>query len=81
MLVRKASGFGSLFTGEFYLSAKHSLAAAVPIIVAWLHERYGRTVKIKVGDVEVEGRTAAEVKVLLDHAQAFKRENEPKKII
>lgn len=47
---------------------------------AWLHARYGRRVRVKVGDLEAEAQTPEEVEKLLSKAQEIQQRNEPKKI-
>jgi hypothetical protein len=42
---------------------------------AWVTARYGRKVRLKIGDVEAEGRTVAEIETLLQKAADF-RESE-----
>ncbi|MFL9936924.1 hypothetical protein P0D88_50130 [Paraburkholderia sp. RL18-103-BIB-C] len=39
---------------------------------AWITARYGRKVRLKIGDVEVEARSIEEVDQLLQRARAFK---------
>lgn len=49
------------------------------ILVAWLQGRAGRKVRLKVGDVEAEARTAGEVERLLTKAMEMQRaKDEPK---
>ncbi|WP_091715193.1 hypothetical protein [Methylobacterium phyllostachyos] len=49
------------------------------ILVAWLQGRAGRKVRLKVGDVEAEARTADEVERLLNKAAEMQRaKDEPK---
>jgi hypothetical protein len=50
------------------------------IVAAWLHGRYGRRAKLKVGDTEAEASTPQEVKELFKQAEAFKQATEPKRI-
>lgn len=81
MFMRKAVGFGSLYTGEFYISAAKILGP--PIIAAvggWLAGRNGRKVRVKVGDIEAEANTMQQIEVLLERAQKLKQDNEPKRI-
>jgi hypothetical protein len=42
------------------------LAAAIG---AWLHARYGRKVRLKIGEVEAEAQTVEEVEKPLDRAE------------
>jgi len=53
------------------------LSAAVG---AWLHARYGRKVRLKIGEVEAEAQTVAEVETLLKRAAEFQQGNQSKLI-
>ena len=53
---------------------------ATTTLGAWLRNRYGRKVRIKVGDIEAEASTAEEIDQLLLRAQALKQAIEPKRI-
>jgi hypothetical protein len=44
------------------------------ILVAWVQGRSGRKVRLKIGDVEAEARTAEEVEGLLQKAKKFQEE-------
>jgi len=48
------------------------IAAAAAICGAWVQARFGRKVKIKIGDVEAEGRSVEEIEDLLKRAVAFR---------
>ena len=39
---------------------------------AWIQARYGRKVRLKVGDVEAEGRSVEEVEALLEMARTYR---------
>ena len=64
MFIQEGVSASSFLTGGFTI-AKAIGTSALPIIVAWLHGRYGRKVRLKVGDVEVEARTVNEIEKLL----------------
>ena len=49
-----------------------SIPAATALIGAWLQARFGRKVRVKVGDVEVEAATPQEVEKLLERAKAYR---------
>jgi hypothetical protein len=69
--------------GEIEGLLKAATTLTVPLataVGAWLHARYGRKARIKIGDIEVEAQTGKEVEQLLERAQDFKNRNEPKKI-
>jgi hypothetical protein len=59
-----------------YIAVSSAAALAAPVIVAWLHGRHGRKVKLKVGDTEIEASTAKEVENLLKVAGQYKRGSE-----
>lgn len=59
--------------GHFALSfGPPAIAALAAVTGAWLQARYGRKIRLKVGDVEAEARTMAEIKQLLEQAAAFR---------
>ncbi len=66
------------FAKQFAESAGPLLATALG---AWLHARYGRKVRIKVGEIEAEAQTPEELEKLLEKAQEIRERNEPKKIV
>jgi hypothetical protein len=47
---------------------------------AWLHAKYGRKVRLKIGDIEAEAQTMQEVETLLNKAQEIQRRNQPQLI-
>jgi hypothetical protein len=47
---------------------------------AWLHARYGRKVRLKVGDIEAEAQTEKQVQRLLEQAEEFQNRNKSKVI-
>jgi hypothetical protein len=49
-------------------------------IGAWLHAKYGRKVRLKIGDIEAEAQTREEVEKLLERAQEIQQRNLPKVI-
>ena len=68
----------------FAMVLPYVTALATPLAAAlgaWLKERYGRKVRLKVGDVEAEASTAEEVEKLLAKAQELKRMDEPNRIL
>ena len=48
------------------------IAALAAVCGAWVQARYGRKVRLKVGDVEAEGRTVEEIESLLKRAAEFR---------
>jgi hypothetical protein len=51
------------------------------LLGVWLQARFGRKVRIKVGDTEVEARTPEELEKLLTMVRDYKKADEPKRII
>jgi hypothetical protein len=47
------------------------IAATAAICGAWVQARYGRKVRLKIGDVEAEGRSVEEIETLLKQASDF----------
>lgn len=63
---------GAGLTGEFVIPPAQPVGAALPEVAAsWLRGGAGRRLRLKVGDVEVEARTPAEIEQLLQQAQAL----------
>jgi len=55
--------------GEYFISLAQIAAPIVTAaLVAWIHGRAGRKVKLKVGDIEIEATTQDEVDALLKKA-------------
>jgi hypothetical protein len=44
------------------------------IFVAYLHGRFGRKIRLKIGEVEIEAHTAEEVENLLEKVKQFQQE-------
>ena len=51
--------------------APSAISAASAVLVMWVQARNGRKVRVKIGDVEAEGRSVAEIEDLLKRAAAF----------
>lgn len=49
-----------------------AIAAVAAVSGAWVQARYGRKVRLKIGDVEAEGRTTEEIQSLLKQAADFR---------
>ena len=83
---RDAEGPPGLHMPQIYADYIIKLSAAVGPAIgtalgAWLHARYGRKVRIKVGDIEAEAQTPEELEKLLDKVQEIRERNEPKRIL
>jgi hypothetical protein len=75
-LIRKSVGGASNYVGEFLVAFAAVGTPLATILGAWLQARYGRKVRLKIGDVEAEARTVEEVDGLLRRAQAFREKVE-----
>jgi hypothetical protein len=74
------AGGGGL-SGDFVLKLAGEIGPAlIAGIFAWLHGRYGRKVRLKVGDIEAEAQTTEEVEKLLAHALEIQEKNQAKVI-
>lgn len=63
-LMESASG-GGFSLGEFYAIVKTVSPLLTVSLGAWLHKRYGRKVKLKFKDVQIEATTVEEVEKLI----------------
>ena len=85
---QRAMAFDSVDGGgfpqpEFAITLQTVLQPAViaPVATlcgAWLQARFGRKVRLKIGDIEAEGRSEKEVAALLQRAAAFQDERRAK---
>jgi len=69
--------FDAVDGGGFPLPA-YAVQLGVPFITgvaglcgAWIQARYGRKVRLKIGDIEAEGRSIREIEALLERAEQF----------
>jgi hypothetical protein len=63
---------GGYALGHFAIAVVPAvIAAAAAVCGAWVTARYGRKVRLKIGDVEAEGRTVEEIERLLKQASEF----------
>lgn len=69
-------------SGDFIIQAGQALSSLGlgGIIGAWLTAKYGRKVRLKVGEIEAEAHTPEEVEKLLARAQEIQQRNQPKVI-
>ena len=73
MFMQEAVDAPSFLMGGFTIESAKSIGLFVgPIIGAWLQVRYGRKVRLKVGDIEAEARTVEEVDELLKKAETVR---------
>jgi hypothetical protein len=68
----QTAGAGGWPIGHFALSFGPQVITALAAVAgAWVQARYGRKVRLKVGDIEVEARTIEEIERLLERAASF----------
>lgn len=83
-----ALGGGGIGYGEFVVYGVQIGSKVIPALItvlsgalgAWLHARYGRKVRLKIGDIEAEAQTREEVEKLLARALEIQQHIEPKRI-
>jgi hypothetical protein len=64
---------------EFVVTlAPGAIGAVAGICGAWVQTRYGRKVRLKIGDVEAEGRSVDEIASLLQRAVDFRKSDSTK---
>jgi hypothetical protein len=67
--------------GEYSIRLAATVGPALATAVGvWLHARYGRKVRVKIGEIEAEAQTVEDVEKLLDRAQEMQQRNQPKAI-
>lgn len=78
--IQATSGFSGSLTGEFVVLMRTFGPTAITALATWLVARTGRKVRVKIGEIEAEAKTAGELEKLLLLVQRVQRENEPKRI-
>jgi hypothetical protein len=63
------------FTIAILVLGPPTIAAIAAAAGTWVQARYGRKVRLRVGDTEAEGRSAAEIVQLLEIAATYRRDN------
>jgi hypothetical protein len=68
----ESTGGGGLL-GEFFIKIVPTIGSGglCGLLGAWLQARYGRKVRVKIGETEAEARTVDEVKALLKLASQY----------
>lgn len=57
-------------TGEFLIPMTQALTPLITaVVVAWVGRRNGRKLRLKVGDIELEGNTEEDIKLLVAKAK------------
>ena len=70
VFMQEAIGAPSFLLGGFTIENVKSVALVLgPIVGAWLQGRYGRKVRLKIGDIEAEARNVAEIEELLKQVE------------
>jgi hypothetical protein len=69
------------YLGDFVIKLAAIIGPALGTgIGAWLHARYGRRVRLKIGDIEAEAQTIEEVEQLLARVQEIQERSQPRVI-
>lgn len=64
--------------GDFIIKLLACFGPALGTVIgAWLHARYGRKVRLKIGEIEAEAQTVEEVERLLGHAEEISLRLQP----
>jgi hypothetical protein len=64
----------TILLGKYTIElAKIAAPVIAGIIGAWLQARYGRTARLKIGDIEAEARTVEEVEKLIARAKRLQQ--------
>ncbi len=67
--------------GELLLQAAATIGPIVGTAVGvWLQGKYGRKVRLKIGEIEAEAQTVEEVEKLIDRALELQERNQPRKV-
>lgn len=74
-LMEAAGGVApAIYLGDFAIRLAATVGPFIGTAIgAWLHAKYGRKVRLKIGEVEVEGQSVEDVQQLLDHAEQFQQ--------
>jgi hypothetical protein len=69
----------SPYLGDFMIKFAATAGPALGTLIgAWLHARYGRKVRLKIGDIEAEAQSVEEVEKLLQQAEQFQQQAQQK---
>jgi hypothetical protein len=70
---------GEYWRPDFLALVPAAIGAIAALCGAWVQARYGRKVRLKIGDTEAEGRSVEEIETLLQKAKQFKAAAEQNK--
>ena len=80
-ILQESADSETVLLGQFFIKLAPSIGTTVAALVGgWLHAKYGRKVRLKIGDIEAEAHSLEAVEKLLARAQKIQQRNEPKKI-
>lgn len=80
MLVMESADSISLLFGVFHAALSRLAPGAGKVFESWFAAKTGRKVRLKVGDIEVEAHSVAEVERLLERAQEIKAAEDRRKL-
>ena len=67
------------YLGDFTIKLAATVGPALGTLMgAWLHGRYGRKVRLKIGDIEAEAQNVDQVEKLLQQAEQFQQRSQQK---
>jgi hypothetical protein len=67
------------YLGDFIIKFSATVGPALGTLMgAWLHARYGRKIRLKIGDIEAEAQSEEQVEKLLRQAEQFQQRNQRK---
>jgi hypothetical protein len=73
---QKSTGTEPWLIGQFVFNVLPYFSGVLPLLGIWVQARYGRKVRIKVGDIEVEATSVDEVRKLLKAAKLMRDDEE-----
>jgi hypothetical protein len=79
LLMESAGNEVAPHLGVFAVNLKDALPVIGSVLTGWFAGRFGRKVRVRVGDIEVETNTVADAEKLIAKAQELKRSKTPKK--
>lgn len=74
--LQKSDIGGSWLTGEFFVHLSALVTPLGAFFGCWITAKFGRKIRFKVGDIEIEAATVKQVEQLLERAKEIKAKNE-----